>query len=213
MANPQFQQLVLSENHHYFHNDSQKCTDYEQLLSKLAEFRIADMVLSLRQQRHPGIVQTKQQYKFIYSTLVDEICHPTTVSDACAKVMLSHEPSSTAAVMKHRQQYQKLNQSCPVLKRLEKEESTNNNESKEENSSSNDLAYILDLKNQKTKIIKQQEKKGDVGQSNRTVTPAQSEQKLVSSGMVSPKNNNNNLTACQDDRTFLCKSSPMVFAL
>jgi len=171
MRNPIFHKFVL-ENH----NDTEKSKDCMQLLCKLADFRILDMVLSLRQQRHPGIVQTKQQYNFIYSALVDEICKPTTISEACCKAI-------QWSAKNQNDEKQKLNQSGPVLKSYEKEKSYNGFL---EDNTSNDLAWIFNKKCPSTQ--KEQGKEND--------HPAY----LISSGNFS----------CQE-RSLLCKSSPMVF--
>jgi len=79
MSNPLFNQLIK--------NQSQSNYDKGKLLSLLYPFKIGDMVLLLRQKRHPGIVQTQQQYNFIYSALVDEISSPTTVSEGLNKII------------------------------------------------------------------------------------------------------------------------------
>jgi protein tyrosine phosphatase len=56
-----------------------------QILS--SHFSVSNIVLTLRKQRHPGMVQTPQQYKFIYSTLVDEIYQSTVISEAVYKAI------------------------------------------------------------------------------------------------------------------------------
>jgi protein tyrosine phosphatase len=82
MSNPLFNQLI--KTHSQSHYDKGK------LLSLIYQFKIADMVLLFRQKRHPGIVQTQQQYNFIYSALVDEICNTTTVSEGLNKLNQWH---------------------------------------------------------------------------------------------------------------------------
>jgi protein-tyrosine phosphatase len=57
------------------------------LLGRISQFKIDNLVLSLRNQRHPGMVQTAQQYKFIYMTLLDEIYNPTIVSETVSRVI------------------------------------------------------------------------------------------------------------------------------
>jgi len=79
MSNPQFNQLIK--------NHSQSNYDKGKLLGLLYPFKIGDIVLLFRQKRHPGIVQTQQQYNFIYSALVDEISNPTTVSEGLNKII------------------------------------------------------------------------------------------------------------------------------
>jgi len=79
MSNPLFNQLIL--------NHSQSNPDKGKLMQLLLQFKIPDIVLSFRQKRHPGIVQTQQQYDFIYTALVDEICAPTTVSEGLLKAI------------------------------------------------------------------------------------------------------------------------------
>jgi len=65
-------------------------SDIGTLFGILSQFRIPEMVLSFRQKRHPGIVQTPQQYNFIYTALLDEICEPTPVSKSLKKVIQWH---------------------------------------------------------------------------------------------------------------------------
>lgn len=82
ISNPLFNQLIANQSHSNL--------DTGRLLLMLSQFRIPDMVLLFRQKRHPGIVQTQQQYNFIYTTLVDEICRPTTVSECLKKAIEWH---------------------------------------------------------------------------------------------------------------------------
>jgi len=79
MANPVYKQLV-NELHSSKQNNAMK-------LQRIARFQIPEIVLSLRKQRNPGMVQTVHQYKFIYTTLLDEINQPTIVSEALCKVI------------------------------------------------------------------------------------------------------------------------------
>eukprot|EP01126_Amoeba_proteus_P064875 TRINITY_DN9132_c1_g1_i3.p1 TRINITY_DN9132_c1_g1~~TRINITY_DN9132_c1_g1_i3.p1 ORF type:complete len:548 (-),score=86.70 TRINITY_DN9132_c1_g1_i3:214-1767(-) len=43
----------------------------------LEQFRILELVLDLRRQRHPRMVQTESQYGFIYRTVLDELLSPS----------------------------------------------------------------------------------------------------------------------------------------
>jgi len=81
MSNPRFKELI--------NDPSTSKTDTSKLLITLStEFRIPDIVLSFRQKRHPGIVQTQQQYNFIYTALIDELCYPSIVTENLKKVIL-----------------------------------------------------------------------------------------------------------------------------
>jgi len=101
MSNPLFHQLI--KTHAHSHDDKGK------LLSLIYPFKIADMVLLFRQKRHPGIVQTQQQYNFIYSALVDEIGNPTTVSEGLNKLIQWHSEKIDEREL--------LSKSGPYLKR------------------------------------------------------------------------------------------------
>jgi len=61
--------------------------DYQPLLVILSQFKISKKVLSMRRQRHPGMVQTPHQYKFIYMALMDEIYHPSIVSETVSRAI------------------------------------------------------------------------------------------------------------------------------
>jgi len=61
--------------------------DYQPLLVILSQFKISNLVISMRQQRHPGMVQTSHQYKFIYMALMDEIYHPSIVSETVSRAI------------------------------------------------------------------------------------------------------------------------------
>jgi len=106
LSNPQFNQILYDPAQQTMVKTPQQDGRLLFLLSKT--FNIQDMVLSFRQQRHPGIVQTQQQYNFIYSTLIDELYHPTTVSEGLKKVILWY---SMKIFEKER-----LTQSGPTLK-------------------------------------------------------------------------------------------------
>jgi len=80
MSRPLFNQLM--------YDSAYTKSDKDRLLSVLStSFSIPDIVLSFRQKRHPSIVQTQQQYNFIYTALIDELCHPTTFSEGLRKVI------------------------------------------------------------------------------------------------------------------------------
>jgi protein tyrosine phosphatase len=122
MSSPQFKQLMYPTTK----------PDKEKLLSLIADkFRIPEIVFSFRQKRHPGIVQTQQQYNFIYTALVDEICNPTTVSDGLKKLILFHS-------VKRREKRRFLSQSEPSLK--SNRENYNNFLS---DHTTNDLKYVF----------------------------------------------------------------------
>jgi len=82
----------------------------------------------LDKKRHPGIVQTPQQYNFIYTALLDEICYPTTVSKSLKKVIQWH------SVKIYDKEF--LSKSGPYLKRKFYLQFLSDN-------TSNDLKYIL----------------------------------------------------------------------
>jgi len=99
MSSPQFKQLMYPTTK----------PDKEKLLSLIADkFRIPEIVFSFRQKRHPGIVQTQQQYNFIYTALMDELNHPTTVSEGLKKVIMWYSVKIN--------EKERLSQSGPSLK-------------------------------------------------------------------------------------------------
>jgi len=131
MSRPLFNQLI--------YDPAYSKTDKERLLSVLSTFfSIPDIVLSFRKKRHPSIVQTQQQYNFIYTALIDELCQPTTYSEGFRMVI--H--------WKIRERKKGLSQSWPNLK------------SNRENylqflrdHTSNDLKYIFTKGDQNNNII------------------------------------------------------------
>jgi hypothetical protein len=120
MSDPIFNRII--------HEEAYSKSDTGKLFGILSQFRIPDMVLSFRQKRHPGIVQTPQQYNFIYTALLDEICYPTTVSKSLKKVIQWH------SVKIYDKEF--LSKSGPYLKRKFYLQFLSDN-------TSNDLKYIL----------------------------------------------------------------------
>jgi len=164
MSNPAFKQLV-HESQSAKHNNPNSCK-----LHRIAQFQIPDIVLSLRNQRNPGMVQTLQQYKFIYTSLLDEINDPTTVSEALYRVI---KWNSLKINERHN-----LSKSGPVKKTCDTDKDYTG--FLKENTS-NDLSYVF-------KRIKVNEHDAYV---------------LSASDSFSFK----------DDRSFLCKSGPLVMVL
>jgi len=80
MSDPYFKQLQKE-----YSTPSKE--DYQPLLVILSQFKISNLVISMRQQRHPGMVQTSHQYKFIYMALMDEIYHPSIVSETISRAI------------------------------------------------------------------------------------------------------------------------------
>jgi protein-tyrosine phosphatase len=153
-----------------------------QILS--SHFSISNVVLTLRKQRHPGMVQTPQQYSFIYTTLVDEIYQPTVISEAVYKVIQWQNG------MKN--QFLKtgisLSKSGPVWKTSDKEAGGCHDLflTKE---TSNDLRYVFKKRHGRKEV-----KKG------LTITTVKTTTTLGDSCHT-------------DQRAFLCKSGPLVMAL
>jgi len=82
MSDPKFKKMVNS-NLRSKHQDSCSVNNHgENINSLISLFNISDLVLLIRKQRHPGTVQTEEQYSFIYATLCDELNNPTIVSAA-----------------------------------------------------------------------------------------------------------------------------------
>jgi len=79
MSDPAFKQLV-KELQSTKHHNSMK-------LQRISQFNIPELVLSIRNQRNPGMVQNIHQYRFIYTALLDEINEPTTVSEALYRII------------------------------------------------------------------------------------------------------------------------------
>lgn len=62
-----------------YHVDTQHIDDKLNIL--ISELNVMEVVLSLRQQRNRGMVQTEEQYSFIYKVLKDELLdHKTSIS-------------------------------------------------------------------------------------------------------------------------------------
>jgi len=71
--------------HHSANKDHKR--GYKPKLDNIVnQFEIFDIVLSLRQQRNRGTVQTVKQYEFIYQTLKDELDSPLLISSAIQHV-------------------------------------------------------------------------------------------------------------------------------
>jgi protein tyrosine phosphatase len=138
MCNPLFKQIQRDY-------PSPTPADIGRLLQTLSsQFNISNTVLSLRKQRHPGMVQTPQQYKFIYSTLMDEIYQHTIVSDAICRV-IQWEKVKTTKKAKF------LSRSGPVRKSYDKD---GDYDGFLVNHTSNDLCHIFRKKDMKRKVGK-----------------------------------------------------------
>jgi len=120
MSDPIFNRII--------HEEAYSKSEKGKLFGILSQFRIPDMVLSFRQKRHPGIVQTPQQYDFIYTALLDEICNPSTVSKSLKKVIQCH------SVKIYEKEF--LSKSGPYFKRKFYPQFLSDN-------TSNDLKYIF----------------------------------------------------------------------
>jgi len=88
---PTYAKYSKSGGHNSVKHKSRKTKDCNRghnpkLDSIVDKFEIFDIVLSLRQQRNRGTVQTVNQYEFIYQTLQDEIDRPLLVSSAIQQV-------------------------------------------------------------------------------------------------------------------------------
>jgi len=130
-------------------------SDIAYLLQTLSsQFNISSIVLNLRKQRHPGMVQTPHQYNFIYKALVDEMDRPTIVSEAVCKV-IQWENGMKNYWLK---QARSLSKSGPVWKSCDKMAGGCHDGflTKE---TSNDLRYIF-KKKQKKQQKKEDGKKG-----------------------------------------------------
>jgi len=79
MSDPIFNRLI--------HEKAYSKSDCGTQFGILSQYRIPEMVLSFRQKRHPLVVQTPQQYSFIYTALMDEMCDLTTVSKSLNKII------------------------------------------------------------------------------------------------------------------------------
>jgi tyrosine-protein phosphatase non-receptor type 9 len=144
MNSPIFKNLVQK-------NPSPSPSDLGYLLQVLSShFSVSNIVLTLRKQRHPGMVQTPQQYKFIYSTLVDEIYQSTVISEAVYKAIQWENGLKNQILKKCRS----LSKSGPVWKTSDKAagECYDGFLTKE---TSNDLCYLF-----KKKTGKKEGKKG-----------------------------------------------------
>jgi len=153
-----------------------------QILS--SHFSISNIVLTLRKQRHPGMVQTPQQYSFIYTTLVDEIYQPTVISEAVYKVIQWQNGLKNQFLKKGIS----LSKSGPVWKTSDKAAGGCHDLflTKE---TSNDLRYVFRRKHGK--------KEGKKVRTNTTT-------KITTLG---------DSCYNEDQRAFLCKSGPLVMAL
>jgi len=100
ISNPLFNQIL--------YDPTQSKSDSGKLLHLLSNFQIPEMVLSFRKSRHPGIVQTQQQYNFIYTALMDELSHATTFSEGLKKVIMWYSVKIN--------EKERLSQSGPSLK-------------------------------------------------------------------------------------------------
>jgi protein tyrosine phosphatase len=125
MADPHFKQLQ---------KETTFKEDYQSLLVTLSRFKIANLVLSLRKQRHPGMVQTSQQYKFIYMSLIDEIYKPTIVSETVSRVIQWH------SLKKSSPQQGNLSKSGPIRKT---HDINGDYDNFLESHTSNDLCYLF----------------------------------------------------------------------
>jgi protein tyrosine phosphatase len=135
MNSPIFKNLVQT-------NPSPSPSDLGYLLQILSShFSISNIVLTLRKQRHPGMVQTPHQYKFIYTTLLDEIYQPTVISEAVYKVIQWENRLKNQILKKCRS----LSKSGPVWKTSDKAagECYDGFLTKE---TSNDLCYVFKKK-------------------------------------------------------------------
>jgi protein tyrosine phosphatase len=140
MNSPIFKNLVQK-------NPSPSPSNLGYLLQILSsQFSISNIVLTLRKQRHPGMVQTPQQYSFIYTTLVDEIYQPTVISEAVYKVIQWQNG------MKN-QIFKSLSKSGPVWKTSDKA-AGGCHDGFLTNQTSNDLRYVF------KKHLKKEGKKG-----------------------------------------------------
>jgi protein tyrosine phosphatase len=178
MNSPIFKNLVQK-------NPSPSPSDLGYFLQIISsQFSISNTVLTLRKQRHPGMVQTPQQYKFIYTTLVDEIYKPTVISEAVYRVIEWENKLKNQMVKKCRIV---LSKSGPVWKTNDKADGRYHDGflSKE---TSNDLRYVF-----KKKHLKKEEGK-KLGRTNT---------KILGDSCY------NN----EDQRAFLCKSGPLVMVL
>jgi len=79
-------QKSLHHSHTHTSNKDHKRGCKLKLDNIVDQFEIFDIVLSLRQQRNRGTVQTVKQYEFIYQTLNDEIDTPLLISTAIQHV-------------------------------------------------------------------------------------------------------------------------------
>jgi protein tyrosine phosphatase len=86
MSDPKFKKMVNS-NLIAKHQDSSENNHGENINSLISQFNISDLVLLIRKQRHPGTVQTEEQYSFIYATLCDELNNPTLLSSALCSAL------------------------------------------------------------------------------------------------------------------------------
>jgi protein tyrosine phosphatase len=91
MSDPKFKELVNNRSISKQKKRQTRHKDHELFNSLLCKFGIADLVLHLRRQRHPGTVQTQHQYNFIYTALSDEYISPTILSTALCSVLHWHD--------------------------------------------------------------------------------------------------------------------------
>jgi hypothetical protein len=126
MADPQFKNLQKE----YI---SPTKEDKQSILGRLRQFKIDRLVLSLRNQRHPGMVQTAQQYTFVYMSLLDEVYKPTILSETVSRVIQWQGKTK-------KNTYLRLSRSGPIRKTHDKKGDYGGFL---ENHTSNDLCYIF----------------------------------------------------------------------
>jgi len=86
MSDPIFKKMV-NENILLSRQRDSCSVNHGENINSLSQFNISDLVLLIRKQRHPGTVQTEEQYSFIYATLCDELNNPTILSAALCSVI------------------------------------------------------------------------------------------------------------------------------
>jgi len=95
MSDPKFKKMVNENLITKVNNHG------ENINSIISHFNISDLVLLIRNQRHPGTVQTEEQYSFIYSTLCDELNNPTIVSSAlCGAINWNTKQSNSKMILR-----------------------------------------------------------------------------------------------------------------
>jgi len=97
MCDPKFKKMVNSN----LISKHQTNIGDNTINSLISQFNISELVLLIRKQRHPGTVQTEEQYSFIYATLCDELNNPTVVSAAlCSAISWNTKQKTSRMILR-----------------------------------------------------------------------------------------------------------------